>query len=476
MKIRQIITNVLSNAIKYTNTGMVSISFKKETLKKKDFVMITVQDTGIGIKSEDYNKLFKSFSQLDKEKNSNIVGTGLGLYVTKGIVDMMGGTITFESIYEQGTTFFVRLPIVTGDKKQVSEKVSVPKVIAKPNTKVLVVDDNSINLTVAVGFLKNHKIEAETALSGERAIALASQKDYDLIFMDHMMPATDGIEATLAIRKIYEMTNRKYVPILALTANVVSGAKELFLSNKMDDFLSKPIDADELNAKLAQYLPKDKFTVDTPDTKSSVEDSNPVLLKLKEVKYLNIPRAMNLLSNDIKLYVMILRQFCRNIENQLQKLSEFLGGSDLKNYQILIHALKSEFASIGAIPLSTFAKNLESTAEKGNIKRLYRFNEQFFAFIFDFKLKLEQTNFDKSDDTETKETHTDLLELKITLESLKEACELYMSSEADKLITALKTYHYPENISELMEKLWLQVDFVDYDNAVDTIDSLLENL
>jgi len=269
IRIRQIITNVLGNAIKYTHQGFVELRIGKTIRNGSDWLVVSVADSGIGIKEEDRSKIFSNFQQVDQEKNRSIQGTGLGLSITQELVLLMGGSIEFESEYEKGSIFTIYLPLIFGDKGKIERNTLFERVLAKGNVSVLVVDDNPVNLTVALGFLLTHNIKAKTASSGPEALGILWEQArlsheepvFDLIFMDHKMPDMDGIEVTRHIRKWEEKTRQKKpIPIVALTANAVTGTDKIFFEAGMNDFISKPIIANQLNTVLKQWLPPGKIS------------------------------------------------------------------------------------------------------------------------------------------------------------------------------------------------------------------------
>ncbi|MFP3155131.1 ATP-binding protein [Lachnospiraceae bacterium ZAX-1] len=252
LRLRQILTNILGNAIKFTKEGYVELKIDV----KEDIIQFVVTDTGIGIKDENLKTMFDPFIQLDTYKNRNIQGTGLGLSICKKLVDMMKGTIAVSSEYGKGSVFTVVIPKVPGDANRLELADKVADQVYAPNAVALVVDDNKINVEVAAGLLGLFGIEADKALSGYAAIAAVQGRKYDLIFMDHMMTEMDGLETTQCIRALGGECET--IPIIALTANAVVGAKEMFLEAGMNDFLSKPVEKESLNNILHRWLPKDK--------------------------------------------------------------------------------------------------------------------------------------------------------------------------------------------------------------------------
>jgi signal transduction histidine kinase/CheY-like chemotaxis protein/HPt (histidine-containing phosphotransfer) domain-containing protein len=292
IRIRQVLTNILNNAVKYTRAGSVSFILGSGTYGKDDPVMVTpteyliavIEDTGVGIKQQDIPRLFESFQQLDAKSNRGITGTGLGLAITRQLLDLMGGHIEVKSEYGQGSCFTLYIPLVQGDPSKIEhDKTSM--VTATSSVCVLVVDDMIENLTVVRGFLALRNIDVETAQSGADAIRMIEEKakaaigsqcptGYDLIFMDHMMPEMDGLEATQRIRELESNwtplgTASHPVPIIALSANAIAGVRDIFLKSGMNDFLSKPIEAFALNTILAKWLPADKITIHSFNTGSS---------------------------------------------------------------------------------------------------------------------------------------------------------------------------------------------------------------
>ena len=249
VRIRQIVTNLLSNAVKYTQQGEVNFS---AWVDDKDMIRFDVQDTGIGIKEQDIDRLFLPFEQMDARKNRNIVGTGLGLPICYNLCRLIGGDIWVTSVYGKGSTFSVSLPYLPAEGEVGKGAAEVLEFTA-PDARVLVVDDMETNLTVAEIMLDIFDIFPDLASSGKEAVDLAKINEYDLIFMDHMMPEMDGVETTNNIRNLGG--NNEKVPIVALTANAVKGVDKMFIENRLDDILLKPLDFTALNLCLRKWLP-----------------------------------------------------------------------------------------------------------------------------------------------------------------------------------------------------------------------------
>lgn len=253
-RIKQIILNILTNAVKYTREGY--IDFSVSSVRKDDIcrLIISVEDSGIGIKQENIPKLFTKFERLDLEKNITIEGTGLGLAITKKLVELMNGTIVVQSIYGKGSKFTIAIDQRVVNKEVVVEKREEKKVseVHAEGRKVLIVDDNKINLKVASRLLENYKLDITTVESGALCIDKVNSDTYDLILMDDMMPNMSGVETLHKLKEIDGFAT----PVVALTANAVTGMKEKYLNDGFDDYLAKPINRDELNNIVAKYLNK----------------------------------------------------------------------------------------------------------------------------------------------------------------------------------------------------------------------------
>ncbi|MCR4715996.1 MAG: response regulator [Lachnospiraceae bacterium] len=268
VRIRQIINNFLSNAVKYTHKGKVSLRMKEESRNDDEIVLrIEIEDTGIGIKEEDKDKLFLNFSRLDEKKNRNIEGTGLGLSLTNKLVELMEGSIDVKSVYGQGSTFTVAIPQKIVNKKPIGDfdkkyqayikssnkDVKIPKM---PEAKILVVDDVEMNIKVFKGLLKKTKAKIDDAISGEECISKVFEKKYDIIFLDHMMPEMDGVET---LKHIQNMESHKNVdtPVVVLTANAIAGAREEYMKDGFVDYISKPVQQEELLSMICKYIPSE---------------------------------------------------------------------------------------------------------------------------------------------------------------------------------------------------------------------------
>ncbi|MDR1914976.1 MAG: response regulator [Synergistaceae bacterium] len=367
-RIRQIIVNIINNAIKYTREGYVDFSLRRVSRSGKDYIACAVKDTGIGIERENFPKLFDAFAQFDGAYNRGIVGTGLGLPITKNLVNLMHGEIEIESEYGIGSTFTVLLPLVEGDPEKIENVCLISFSVATDGVNVLVVDDHQINLKVAVAYLAKHNIRADTALSGREAIEKVSRKRYDLIFMDHMMPEMDGIEATKRIRELGTVCHGdcENVPIVALTANAVAGAKESFLEGGMNDFLPKPIDPRKLDAILIKWLPPNAITCPLEQRDEPESDE-----AIKSTGVIDRKEGIRNSAGDEALYRELLMNFMSDHASDNMKIDSALKERDRKTAHRIAHTLKSTAGLIGAHRLRDAAYVIEKELAAGDVDPSY---------------------------------------------------------------------------------------------------------
>ena len=269
-RVREIMINLLSNAVKYTSSGSITFhAYFRNNQSGVPSLCFSVKDTGIGIRDDDKNKLFQTFQRLDMSQNKNIEGTGLGLAITNNLVKLMGGEITFESVYGHGTKFSVSIPQKIVDSTSIKnfddyvaahalkdEPVSKP--FTAPDAHILIVDDNLLNLKVAAGLFAINKVKTTTCMNGAEMLTLITKTKYDLILLDHMMPDMDGIETLKKSRTIEGSLNND-TPVIALTANAIKGAREMYLNEGFTDYLSKPMQGNDLSSLLRKYLPAEKI-------------------------------------------------------------------------------------------------------------------------------------------------------------------------------------------------------------------------
>ncbi len=377
-KIRQIMINLLNNAVKYTEKGSVSLNISGSTNEDKVRLEIKVSDTGIGIKENDLGKLFEKFSRIDEKRNKDIEGTGLGLAICAGMVKFMGGTIEVDSTYGKGSTFTVRIDQDIKSKEAVGnieDKYNRETIVTvdeaftytAPLASILVVDDNKMNIEVVKGLLKDTLIHIKEAFSGREMLDMIAHNHFDIIFLDHMMPEMDGIEALEKSRDL-PINKCSDSPVIALTANAIKGARKEYLDAGFNDYLSKPIKRDEMLGMILQYLPEGMVTK-SPKAEVKLPKTEPTYLKAADVlapDYIDKRSAMKYCNNDDDFYNMIAGIYVEDHDENVSKIKEKFDAYDWKEYAVLVHALKSNSRNIGAENLSDLAKRMESAANAGN--------------------------------------------------------------------------------------------------------------
>ena len=388
VRVKQIVTNLLTNAVKYTPKGNVELHASYE-MQGEDMIIliISVRDTGIGIRKEDIGRLFESFQRLDEDKNRNIEGTGLGMSIATMLLKMMDGDIDVESVYQEGSTFTVRIPQEVIDKEPVGKFESIrnshPLTDAKhygsfeaPEANIMVVDDNPLNLAVFTSFLKVTKVNIVTAQSGRKCLELVKEKPFHIIFMDHMMPEMDGVETYHEIQKLKGSPNEK-TPVIALTANAVAGAREYFLEEGFTDFLSKPIDSGKLEQMIVTYLPEElvhekkneveeSIAAESGKESGAVVESGIIDYNRYQEYGINIENGISGMAGNLKLYLDIVEMFIYHRGRQDQ-LRQFIAEQNAQGYRVLVHSLKGDANMLGAARLGELAREHEKQSDAGNL-------------------------------------------------------------------------------------------------------------
>ena len=382
VRVRQILTNILNNAVKYTEKGSVKLTVRGEKMTD-DYLILraTVEDTGIGIREEDREKLFEKFQRLEMDKNSTVEGTGLGLVITQRLLEMMHGTIDVESEYGKGSVFTVTIPqkiLSTVPVGNFQERFEVNLLEARayresfraPEARILLVDDTRINLNVVVNLLKDTKMQIDTATSGASAVAMAEKTRYDVILMDQRMPEMDGTEALHRIRATEGGASRD-VPVVCLTADAVVGAKERYLAEGFSDYLTKPIDSFALEKLLIRHLPEEKVESTREDGSGSSSGSGPAEGEnggFAKLRAAGIDPDVGLLycQKDENFYRSLLAEYARENAEKAESIKSSFAGENWHDYAIYVHALKSTSKMIGASSLSEMAARLEAAANDGD--------------------------------------------------------------------------------------------------------------
>ena len=468
VRLRQILLNVLSNAVKFTKAGFVHLLLEFS----ENRIRFSITDTGIGIRSEDIDGIFDTFMQVDAEKNRDKKGTGLGLSITRALVEMMSGTIKAESEYGKGTTFRIEIPMVLGDEKQIRRKSSEDSIMCSPDTKILVVDDNTINLDVVSGLLRLYNITASTAISGHEALQMVGSEKYDLIFMDHMMPEMDGVEAVNKMRE-----KGIHVPIIALTANAVTSAKEMLLSVGMDDFLSKPIVRDELNTILKKWIPPQKIIHLKADEKNTEEhnkersaEEEEFIEGIKKISWLSAETALERVSGQIDVYEKALKILVREIDKTQIKLKGFLAAGDMHNFTIEVHSMKSSLANVGAMELSEKAYGLEIAAMQNDSSFCTMNLNAFLEALCDLASSVDALFSDQPQRSGVINVPPELV---VVLGNLHEALMETEYEKINRFLQELETFDLCGELKDKVEDIKDAVMIMDYENAKDLISGLI---
>jgi len=586
VRVRQVLLNILTNALKYTKKGHFSFDITGER-KNEDIYILTmkIKDTGIGIKPEDAEMLFNEFVQFDLEKNRNVEGTGLGLAITNNLIQLMEGNVEVKSVYGEGSEFIITLPQgYTGSKSETprfSDKtillycrtalctdyitrafddlaavyytansedelnnklaesdwdfifaeadmaytadkiikehnratkvvmlsdsydafykardnqdfsllvmpayfISIVNVLSgrdgdyfvdnqsveqfvAPDAKVLIVDDIETNLKVGQGLLKLYGMAIDTCLSGKSAIESVLAKEYDLVLMDHMMPEMDGIEATKIIRSLGG--NHADLPIVALTANAIVGAKEMFLQNGFDDFLSKPIEVNKLNSILAKWIPAEKQMKAEPVSNADAESGKEIEISITDV---DVARGITLSGGSAKDYLETLAVFYKNGIAKVDELAECIETENIPLYVTYVHAMKSACANIGANMLSNEAMALESAGINQDSDFIKSRNVDFTD-----NLKKLLENINEVITANTEEPDSDALDenvMKELLTELKTAVEAFDLEAIEELSEKLQAFTQLQEKGEVLSRLLENVFLSRYKLALPQIDELL---
>lgn len=391
-RIRQVLLNLLTNAVKYTNQGLVTLQVTCKVDGDNAIVHYSVKDTGIGIKPEDIGKIYDVFQRLDVSRNRNIEGTGLGMSITQQLLKLMESELQIQSEYGKGSEFSFDLvqKIVNkapmGDLRESSHPSACESenqsVYTAPEAKVLIVDDFKMNLIVFKGLLEKTQMQVYEAQSGRECLEMLKQQSFDLIFLDHMMPEMDGIET------LHEIRDKKLcegVPIIMLTANAIIGDREKYISEGFDDFITKPIMPDELDKMIMQHLPNKFIITPAGAKKSGTAVLNELRKRLPEINYETIHTSCG---GDEEFYLELFQDFTKlPIKKELTKL---LDESDYKNYSIRIHGFKNSAYFIGATEIGDLAYEMEKRSQNSLKEEMQSLQMILFELYDDICLRYNE--------------------------------------------------------------------------------------
>ena len=381
VRIKQIITNILTNAAKYTEKGNVTFSVTYEkAADDPDFIdmKVAVRDTGIGIKQEDMAKLFSKFERIEEERNRTIEGTGLGMSITQSLLSMMNSRLEVSSVYGEGSVFgfTLRQRVRKWDelgnyeeahKNSISSRKKYHEKFTAPDAHILVVDDTVMNLLVFTSLLKSTKVKIDTAESGDDGILLALRNKYDIIFLDHMMPQKDGIETLHEIRAAESCPNRD-TPMICLTANAISGAREKYIEAGFNDYLTKPIESAKLEEMICEYLPPEKLRA-TASVKPKAPPRSVIPDAVFNIIELDAVAGINNAGSE-EMYLELLRAYSDMMTGHLDKLTDYWLAGDIANTAVMLHSLKGASRTVGAEQIRRAARKLENAGMNGDADTL----------------------------------------------------------------------------------------------------------
>lgn len=632
LRLKQVILNLLTNAVKYTEQGQIVLRADFRKTEAGIDLMVSVKDSGIGIRDEDMEKIFRAFGQLDAKRSRAVEGTGLGLAISKEIISLMGGSLQFESTFGEGSNFYFTVPqkvadespcavvkdkekiylgiyaenkdtldaiIQTADQlklvyKEIADRDSILRTVHEeginhlfldcslgssfteflkllpkgtavlvsedvcqshyeepdvyvlkkpiysmvlasalnhkeperevyekeihrnrtrfraPEAEVLIVDDNAVNLKVATGLLRSYEMRLDTAVSGGEAIEKIAERKYDLVLMDHMMPGMDGVEATQRIRQMPEDYYQK-LPIIALSANAVHGAQEMFLEAGMNDFVAKPIEMRILAEKLLKWLPEDKVirgmeetdedpaNINVENTESENEaiqkstqqeadegenqerrsdEEAPVLMaysienmEFPDIEGMDYETGLNYVGGDEALYREVVFDYADSAEERALAIETCLAENDIETYTLNVHALKGISRTIGASEVGRLAMELEESGKAGDWEKIRKATPLLLQKYRELGMKLKG-----------KSSNEDAGLLPITGEALKEKLqrlldllEEYDSIGAEEVLKDIERYDYSKYaMRELINKMKEEMNQFNYDSCKEAVRQMYE--
>jgi len=613
VRIRQIMINLMTNAIKFTNEGAVTLNVSFSRQEYGINLRIAVEDSGIGITEENLEKLFDSFQQVDTKKNRSIEGTGLGLAISKRLVTKMGGFINVSSVYGEGSVFSFVLPLRVSDSKpfinvnnpetlkaavyidfskfklisienqymalmnemshqlkvkmyhtpefsklqrmikeeeithcfigkeeyiahkeyfleivkevnvtivqdmlnsvqvpteikcvfkpfytmsaaaalnnesivtNLGERRSTSASFSAPKARVLIVDDNIINLKVAVGLMQPYHMQLMTVDSGKAAIAMLKSKDIDIVFMDHMMPELDGIETTRMIREM-EGEYYKKLPIIALTANAVNGVREMFIESGLNDFIAKPIELSALDRVLKTWLPQEMIMPAVSMSYGKNDRRRSVRVNLvNEGALISVSKGLTYTGGSEEAYYEILEMYVRKGAEKREQINSLAAEENWKNYIIEVHALKSTSLSIGSVKLSEFAKKLELAGKSGDYEVIRNGNDDLMKLYDEVIEEGAALLAERGIKTEGEQTDAVTDENPVTYEKLMEyitqietSCNDYDSDEIVNKAKEASVYSYNGRpLKPYMEKIAEYAEDFEYDSSLEKLNQMTEEL
>jgi len=439
-------------------------------------LVFSVQDSGIGIKEGDIARLFGDFVRVDEQRNQKVIGAGLGLSIARNLARAMGGDIVVASEYGQGSLFTASAvqavtdwtPIGSSenwheDQAEPEQPAAAPFIA--PACRALVVDDVAFNLAVAKGLLATWQLDIRTCQSGQEALELLQADDFDLVFMDHMMPGMDGIETTRQLRGLSEKLKR--IPVIALTANAISGMRELFLKSGFDDFLSKPIEMERLHEIMEKWVPDGKKRPTVPE-KSTTTTTAIV------IDGLDTGKGIAAIGGSEAAYLDALGIYCRDVDAHLPALAAPPKAETMAGFITQVHGLKSASANVGAKAIAETAAILEDAGHRGDLEVISRRLDGFRMEIMALAETIHAFLAERRRCQAQAAPAFDAATLKKLLASLAAALVARNIGEIDRLIDAIMAENLDADSQEIMRQVSTQVLLAEFDEALALVDKLQE--
>ena len=485
IRVRQVILNLLSNALKYTKEGSISLSFGFEkTGENRIDLKITVSDTGQGIRPEDMAHLFDTYERLNENSNANVEGTGLGLPITKNLVTLMKGSIATESTYGKGTSFIVTIPqgidsehtIGSYREKEEAAKSEIDSSawFIAPSARILVVDDVDMNLDVMQALLAPSKMTVDIAGGGEEFLKLVTEKKYDIIFLDHMMPHPDGVEAFKRMKTLKDNKNSS-TPVIMLTANAVIGAKEAYLEMGFTDYLSKPVSEKELINICRKHLDPSLLSEKNNENDAPSEPQNAANDDAyKEIfetlsSFLNTESGLSYSMGKKDFYLNSLKSFAKN--GQIDLMKDAYEKKDMPEYKIHVHALKGVARLIGADDLSAKAKALEDASGKNDLTFVEKHHDNIISDFNELSEAIMMVLESPEDgNTGNAFSKNDFEETLTLLSNCAKEIDIDGMDEATKL---LKSFNVPDDLKEKYELLLHEEAEIHFDEVIRLSEELI---
>lgn len=480
LRLRQIINNIMSNAIKYTREGGINFSVTGHQEEDSEVLHFEIEDTGAGIREEDLHRLFEAFERIDEKTNRNIEGTGLGMAITANLLHMMDSNLQVRSVYGQGSTFYFDLkqrvkdwtPIghfQVKDKKNADNSKEQHFTFLAPNVHVLLVDDNAMNRKVFCKLLKHTQIQIDEVDNGFTCLEMVKKRHYDIIFLDHMMPELDGVETFSYMQSMQE--NRcKDTPVIVLTANAIIGAKEQYMQIGFTDYLSKPIDSHRLENLIVEQLALHNIHVEPIELSGNnsevySEKNHEALQELPQVEGFDWEYGLLHFLNAQMLWESV-EDFYNGCESAVAELDllyqDISGPKGIDAYRIKVHALKSNLALIGAMQASALARILEYAARDGKEERLRHLHGVLMEEVEACRQNLSvhmQT-------LEKKPNMTDRAWILGMLSMLCADAENLDYDGIDQIMQILEGYSYEETLQVRIDQLAASVRNLDLDTSI----------